>query len=971
MISIFATPKPFIGHIGTIQRNAIISWTKLRPKPEILLFGTDHGIKDISKELDLIHIPSVAANEYNTPLVNDIFRRAQEKAKYPILGFINPDLILLDDFMPAIKKATAFRKQFLLAGERWDLDVKERIDFNNSDWQKQLRKKLKTEGKEHGYGGVDYFVFPKGVFDQIPAFAVGRPYYDNWFFWKINAKSIPIIDASKSILSIHQNHERTYSSMGKAPIKGENQFRKGIEAEKNFTLCGGNYKKIYNILSATHILSAKGIESACTPERLHKRVLHLEFREKEALTHFKNYTEKIKSLTAKKDKIDQCLDKSNKDIEILESSIISKAFRLLKKRKTAALIFGLFGILFVAVLFLLGFFFGGIGISYLLGFGIFSLIVIAIEFYRRLYIYNKSRFDKLSIDSIINNVNLGQQISQLQNCINLTRERINQILYNQNKLKKEYDEKFLHQRQTGDKNTTLINEISEKQNLIKGQLSGNVAESNDKIDVITHKLNQYEQQLNQLQEKAKTQEDATSLQSKANQDILEQLNQLQKQTQAQQDTAKTQSKTNQKILSELNQLQEKAQTQQNAFNTQKNTGHDILNQLNQLQQQVESQHDAVQIKNITTQDILKRLNQLQKQANNQHLHLASQNKTSQNLLKNLEETRAKINEIQDSFNNIQQKNQDNLAEIRNVIEYIRAGFYNSEQLNEIQDQVDDIEKQLFIKPEDKNYIYLSMLRKSDRFKKLTEPEKTGIVKVETFWGKQMTAIFPDDVSVNIYRKGFYEKGLSVMILKYLKSGMVFFDIGAHIGFYTLLASEIVGKNGQVHSFEPTPEVFNILRTNTVRKSNVFLIKRALWSSQRRMVFKDFGLNWSAFNSFFEPRINKEVLKKIKCKKHTLSTVTLDKYVVDKKIKPDFIKIDAESAEYDIVKGAEKTIKKYHPIISVEVGDEDIKEAKPSKALIEYVMSKGYTPYEFNRGVIVKHSLKNSYPYDNIFFLSTK
>ncbi len=42
-LTILAMPKPFRGHIGIIQRNAITSWTKLQPRPEILLFGTEEG----------------------------------------------------------------------------------------------------------------------------------------------------------------------------------------------------------------------------------------------------------------------------------------------------------------------------------------------------------------------------------------------------------------------------------------------------------------------------------------------------------------------------------------------------------------------------------------------------------------------------------------------------------------------------------------------------------------------------------------------------------------------------------------------------------------------------------------------------------------------------------------------------------------------------------------------------------------
>ena len=53
MITIFTIPKPFKGHINTIQRNAIQSWMQLKPECEIILFGDDYGVSDIAKEFGL------------------------------------------------------------------------------------------------------------------------------------------------------------------------------------------------------------------------------------------------------------------------------------------------------------------------------------------------------------------------------------------------------------------------------------------------------------------------------------------------------------------------------------------------------------------------------------------------------------------------------------------------------------------------------------------------------------------------------------------------------------------------------------------------------------------------------------------------------------------------------------------------------------------------------------------------------
>src|SRR5207245_4092632 len=101
MITFFATPKPFTGHIGVIQRNAITSWTLLRPRPEIVLVGDDQGTAEIAGDLGLCHIPVVRRNEYGTPLLDDIFAKAEAQASDHLLRYINADILVLRDCMMA------------------------------------------------------------------------------------------------------------------------------------------------------------------------------------------------------------------------------------------------------------------------------------------------------------------------------------------------------------------------------------------------------------------------------------------------------------------------------------------------------------------------------------------------------------------------------------------------------------------------------------------------------------------------------------------------------------------------------------------------------------------------------------------------------------------------------------------------------------------------------------------------------
>lgn len=243
------------------------------------------------------------------------------------------------------------------------------------------------------------------------------------------------------------------------------------------------------------------------------------------------------------------------------------------------------------------------------------------------------------------------------------------------------------------------------------------------------------------------------------------------------------------------------------------------------------------------------------------------------------------------------------------------------------------------------------------------------IKAKTFWNDEMLIIIPEGVSLFICRYGFFEEGLTRMILEYLKPGMAFFDIGSHFGYYTLLGSVLVGNEGRVYSFEPVPSTFNILKANVSNKDNVFLNNCAVLFEKKKVLINDYGIKYSALNSIYNARLPQDILLKLKTKEYKVESISIDDYVKHNAIIPNFIKIDVESSEYEVLLGMEKTIAKFHPIISIEVGDMGVKGVSTSKDLINFLVNKNYQPYEFKDGKILQHALKeNQYPSDNILFL---
>ncbi|NEQ11541.1 MAG: glycosyltransferase, partial [Moorea sp. SIO4E2] len=229
-ISIFTVPKPFLGMIGIIQHNAITSWTLLKPKPEIILFGDEIGTASIAEELGVNHVPDIECNSYGTPLLDSVFAQVQEQATYDIITYINADIILLKDFTQAIEQVCQHLDTFLITGRRWNLDLSNPIEFQSPTWQDTLCQQVDQTGCLGPHDAKDYFIFPKDLFRTIPKFAVGRGYWDTWMVTTAGMRGYPIVDASEVVMAVHQNH--TYAHL----MGGKNEAHMGKEAQRNKTI---------------------------------------------------------------------------------------------------------------------------------------------------------------------------------------------------------------------------------------------------------------------------------------------------------------------------------------------------------------------------------------------------------------------------------------------------------------------------------------------------------------------------------------------------------------------------------------------------------------------------------------------------------------------------------------------------------------------------------------------------------------
>jgi hypothetical protein len=258
VLTFFTTAKAFRGHDGIIQRNALGSWKQLHPDAEVILFGDEEGAAEACAEFGLRHEAHVERHESRTKRLDYIFSRAQEISRHEYCCFVNCDIILLMDFREAFEKARAWRERFLFVAQRWDVDIKESIDFGDAQWSDKLRQLAETTAFRQDEFWIDLFLFRKGQYSDMPPLLVGHCYWDNWMIWKALRDQIPVLDGTPFVMPIHQNH-------GYNPEFGRMKgFPNDALSLHNLELIGGK-SRIRHIKSATHRMWSSG--------RIHKRLL--------------------------------------------------------------------------------------------------------------------------------------------------------------------------------------------------------------------------------------------------------------------------------------------------------------------------------------------------------------------------------------------------------------------------------------------------------------------------------------------------------------------------------------------------------------------------------------------------------------------------------------------------------------------------------------------------------------------------
>ena len=251
MLTVFAIPKPFAGHVGVIQQNAVRSWLALRPDCQVLLCGDEPGSAQAARELGVERLPDVDTNEFGTPLLSSVFESVERRADHDLLCYANADIVFFDDLLDVVRAVASQHPRFLLAGGALDLDVTRELAFDAAG-VRDLEARAREEGTLRGRLWIDFFVFPRGSIGRLPDFAVGRPSWDNWLIWRARSLRMPVVDVTAAATVVHQSHEYGHVE------RSRGSRWEGPEGDANFELVRWE-ERCFSLDNATHVARPGGV----------------------------------------------------------------------------------------------------------------------------------------------------------------------------------------------------------------------------------------------------------------------------------------------------------------------------------------------------------------------------------------------------------------------------------------------------------------------------------------------------------------------------------------------------------------------------------------------------------------------------------------------------------------------------------------------------------------------------------------
>jgi FkbM family methyltransferase len=272
-------------------------------------------------------------------------------------------------------------------------------------------------------------------------------------------------------------------------------------------------------------------------------------------------------------------------------------------------------------------------------------------------------------------------------------------------------------------------------------------------------------------------------------------------------------------------------------------------------------------------------------------------------------------------------------------------------------------------------IYLRLLYL--KFIKYNLLGKSSLVMANTFWNELIQISLPS--SSDIFITGCKTHDSEVRLCKYLianSKGKNFLDIGAHIGFFSLLVNFINEGKNKIIAIEPSINTLSILQQNTRLHNNITMANCAIGNANKEIVFYEFPEKYAENNTANVNQFSSQQwFAKNKPTENKVKMITGDDFVLQQTFIPEIIKIDVEGSENIVIEGFKKTLSMYAPIVIMEFFNENKNNASHGMAE-QQLFALGYQNFMIdNNGVLIKinentnhYFTNNNIDSDNIVYI---
>jgi FkbM family methyltransferase len=232
-----------------------------------------------------------------------------------------------------------------------------------------------------------------------------------------------------------------------------------------------------------------------------------------------------------------------------------------------------------------------------------------------------------------------------------------------------------------------------------------------------------------------------------------------------------------------------------------------------------------------------------------------------------------------------------------------------------------------------------------------------VSKVRTFFGRPMLIRFP--AGTDIYLTGGKtddaELRLTRFLFSELSTGDQFIDIGAHFGYYALLASVCTGSGGKVIAVEPSPKNYALLQMNTKAYPNITAMQMAIAGNEGMISFYEFPHIYSEYSTVYPKQFQKQKwFRRIQVEKAEVHCTTLDSLFPEPADRRTFLKIDAEGSEYEILKGGVNFLQQNHSAVIIMEYLTASRGNTNHKQALQLLAKNGYTCFRIcKNGVLVE------------------